>query len=354
MVFKTTRSPRLILCILAAVMLLQSCADAGKPVDTAPETDTVDTTDTTPASDIATATDTETAVPTTETADTAAPFVIPEPDDESDYVPGYDYKYGSAGTLEKGTVVVSVFVDDAATSWGDSASDEMMKNLMRTNLIAACDWLTEKAAEYGKQAWFFCDWKKYPELARSVRFKDDLTSDHIAASLLEADHLYYKESFRINKLRQKYHAENVIFLFFFNTEFDNDLRPCAMPAIDDYTICEFSNLYAKWGRRRISNNGIMAHEILHLFGAHDLYYEEFEDGEGYLTTPIKKEYIEHLMEEYEAGTYDRIDIMCGSYELIDLDLTSTVSELTAYYVGWTDSSADQEEWDLPLAERFSD
>ncbi len=78
-----------------------------------------------------------------------------------------------------------------------------------------------------------------------------------------------------------------------------------------------------------------AHEMLHCFGAYDLYYSNSD---------IPQEYVDHLA---EIGSEDIMYMVYDSEEI-----HNELGEPDAYYVGLCDTCDEVEEWGLPLADRF--
>ncbi len=88
-------------------------------------------------------------------------------------------------------------------------------------------------------------------------------------------------------------------------------------------------------RENSTDGETYAHEILHLFGAPDLY----EARQG-----ITQEYVDHLEKT------DSRDIMFNSYRGDWDSGRVTFSELDAYYTGLTDRCEDVETYGLPKSQ----
>ena len=81
-----------------------------------------------------------------------------------------------------------------------------------------------------------------------------------------------------------------------------------------------------------------AHEMMHQFSAIDLYLEDEDIG-------LSEEEIEIIESDYPN------DIMYTTYEAITWipvysAITNEISELDAYYIGWTDHSDLVDEYEL--------
>ena len=73
---------------------------------------------------------------------------------------------------------------------------------------------------------------------------------------------------------------------------------------------------------------VYAHEILHVFGAHD-YYEDAEYTAD-VVQYIKKKYPKEIM----------LSPQCTEY-----GIDSVISPVTAYHIGWLDSAKEAEEYE---------
>ena len=84
-----------------------------------------------------------------------------------------------------------------------------------------------------------------------------------------------------------------------------------------------------------------AHEILHTFGAPDLYYAGMSN--------ITQEYIDQIK---DSGLNDimRITSDPNTYQYVYDDITNEITDITAYYVGLTDHSDTVTEWGFAPSE----
>ena len=99
---------------------------------------------------------------------------------------------------------------------------------------------------------------------------------------------------------EKYETDSIAFLFFM----DLAGRSYAMPYYaGDTDYCEFDVIYLYDGslRRKYESVPVYAHELLHLFGAVDLYEAYAEDG------------VTDALVKYVAQTYPR-ELMYDTYE----------------------------------------
>lgn len=242
---------------------------------------------------------------------------------------------GSAGTLDGRTVVISVFANDLNTRWVDSEEDIAMKDLMLKYVKTACDFISAKAEERGVKSEFICDWNENDYLKYTVNYDsyemlvdDSSRYSHVSTNLLN--------NLNVNNILRLYQAEDIVYLFFYNTDVTNEIRPNSLSHVNspDFDV-EYCTIPVRVGEE-VTSPATIAHEILHCFGAYDLY----ATGD----TPIGADYIAHLEEE---GSQDIMRYVNSGDEIL-----STFSDLDAYYTGLTDECAEVAEWDLPVAERL--
>ena len=145
---------------------------------------------------------------------------------------------------------------------------------------------------------------------------------------------YVRENIDTDALRQKYHADNVVYFFLFNTPYEHTPNPWSLgfSSSTDYDI-EYVNLYIRFGDMFDAPPSTYAHEILHAFGAPDLYYE---------STVIPKEFVDYCS---QTGCND-IMFTVNAGETIDSDFTP----IDAYYVGIGARPAEADEWGLGPSE----
>lgn len=110
-------------------------------------------------------------------------------------------------------------------------------------------------------------------------------------------------------LRDKFNRENVAIIYFVNGYYEN--HPSFSFNTESSTNVEFSIITSK-------NTAVIAHEILHLFGAVDLYPNNNYPNFNYV----------ELAEKYPS------EIMKIQHKSIE---KLSVSPITAYFIGWRDS-----------------
>lgn len=242
---------------------------------------------------------------------------------------------GSASELAGTTVVVSVFADDTNTSWSDSDSD--LKQDACTYLGIGCDWITTNASKYGCNAKFVYDWNQNDDLYYETSISTDLAGDDMDSPVWE----YIDSNIDSASILSNYGADNIIYMIFVNTPMSNTATSCTRNYYDGmeypYEIC-----YMYMGcEDEVECPAAFAHEMLHTFGAPDLYMAD-EQGDNYGTTT-------EMVEYYESSQSN--DIMYTTYDAKSNKpyydhISNEFTELDAYYVGLTDSSSVAQEWGL--------
>lgn len=297
--------------LLAALLLLCGCAPAVQPEEsTAPP-------------------QTETTVPPTETEPTE-PSETQPPETLPPYVSDYDGSLGSAGSLKGTTILVSIFASDASTSWDETADAALMEKSLQ-HLTVAAEWLTQKAAAFRTEASFVYDWSQESDLRYSAAFDEDLVVFN--SGKYAKQEAFIQENIDADALKEKYRADNLVYLFFFNTAYTSDVRPWSLgyTTNEDY-LTEFTNLYLKFGGYD-APPATYAHEILHAFGAHDLYYAGNGISQSFVNYCTKIE-SNDIMYTVNAGD----------------TITNEFSKLDAYYTGIGERPVEIGQWDLIFSE----
>lgn len=257
--------------------------------------------------------------------------------EKEEQAPSVD-KRGSARVLDGNIIVVSIFADDHLCAW-DFESDEDIATRDETleNLTFALDFLSEQSKKWGKNAEFIYDWKENPDLsyqrgvplrASTFEFKTSNYFNKIVNITIDSD-----------LLLEKYDAQNILYIYFFNTDFTNESTAQAFPYFP-----KESGYYNETIGLPLKNNGqsisatVYAHEILHLFGAPDYY-------KGNSTFGVTDEYIEYCQKNHPKELM--LTTKDENKKYVHGEVTAEINEITAYYVGWTDYSKEVEEFGLP-------
>lgn len=262
--------------------------------------------------------------------------------EDGEYYSDYDTfttGLGTAVELPGNTVIVSIFADDPNTIW-DSDSDEdwdLMTDCLDFTGIAT-NWICEQAAKWNCETTFFYDWDVDEELFYSVEMECDLTE----SADFHFDMCYFIDRYiDTDALKEKYDAENILYLCFLNTSPEMEEVSGTYSFYDgqdfDYEVC-YLYMHSYYEKE---TPAALAHEILHTFGAPDLYLAD-EIGNNYGTS---EEFVKYCEKNYKN------DIMYTTYYTgLELPLYSRIgnklSELDAYYLGLTDWCEEVETWGL--------
>lgn len=245
-------------------------------------------------------------------------------------------RLGSAKELDGTTVIVSIFADDGYTTWD---GDDENKYDTLVYLGVATDWLTESCAKYGTDARFIYDWEANSDLYFEGSFDYDMTNDSDNEYYAVMD--YVEENIPSEEIMREYDAENIIYMFYYNTPESNNVTSATYSYYDESTEdypYEVINIYTRCDGE-VENPASYAHEILHTFGAPDFYLVD-KDGQNYgITRDFVKYNEEHYSNDIMFTTFDAWD-QFPYYERISNDFT----DLDAYYVGLLSECDEVEEW----------
>ena len=253
----------------------------------------------------------------------------------------YDGSHGTAKELSGNIAIISLFVSDKTTSWDLENADSELYSRIYSNLNIATDYLEKNCKEYGKDVNFIYDWTEHPELFYSFSVDVDYST------LDEDSNFDYKVCDAIDanvptaSILEKVNAEQAIYMMYFNTPGTNSTTSCTRVYYEGaprpyevcYMLCTCMNT--------VDCPACFAHEILHTFGAPDLYYAGMSN--------ITQEYIDQIK---DSGLNDimRITSDPNTYQYVYDDITNEITDITAYYVGLTDHSDTVTEWGFAPSE----
>lgn len=180
--------------------------------------------------------------------------------------------YGSAGLLGWPSVLVSVYLDErGGVSWTE---EDIARS--RQTLATAVDWIGQQCAQYGAEANIICD-DGTPDSNLFVRtqYNGRFAGGTNSA---ESDAFYTAvydlcEQLDTAELRGQYGTSSIGFLIFLPVSGSSFTMVHYLEDGSDY-YHEFSCLYrtdAYSGPDDFETPAVYAHEILHLYGAPDLY-----------------------------------------------------------------------------------
>lgn len=255
------------------------------------------------------------------------------------------YPHGSAGKLEGTIAVISIFADDQYGTWDVTDQKNRARNgRVYYDLRLACEYLTTESAKYDKTVNFEWDWMEHSELCYEADFEeanlanvlyDYGTIDQMVWSFIE-------ENVDSEGIRKRYHADSVIYMVYANSPADLNGPSCTRNFYAGmeypYEIC-----YIQMNQNnRETPPSVFAHEMLHTFGAPDIYWTDIYTNYR-LEYGITKDYVKQIDRE---GLNDimRItwDPKTGNY--LYHSIMQEITEITAYYVGLTDESETVTKW----------
>lgn len=253
------------------------------------------------------------------------PSPTPAPTPQADAV-----RYGSVGLLEEPTVLVSIYLNDAATGsiWTKEARAQTQQQV-----AMAADWIRQQASEYGVETELYYDdgTENNPlsfTYSLQARLRGGVDSEESNAFLDEMDALC--ATMDTDDLRTRYGTDHVGFLLFLpvsGTSFT--MAHYAEDGPDFYhEYCCLYHYDAYAEQAEPESPATYAHEILHLFGAPDLYAGSSDPYvDGALTAYVEQTYPDDIMLSTYAADGSNV------YTSID----KVISPLTAYCIGLADS-----------------
>ena len=245
--------------------------------------------------------------------------------------PRSSYNLGSAKILEGKNIIVSVFVDTPSFKWSD---DDMKKSL--NNLDDTLVYITKEGEKYNKRFEFVYDWQDNTDLFYKARLSINPENTEKFETILDKridgwvkgtiKNAYSKvqnnqndeKSNGFDILLKEYDADNIFMIVYLNCEG----RSYAITYDGIDSVNESLIFYFDDG----NNIAALAHEILHLYGAHDFYR-----GAEYTDDVVK-----YIKKKYPN------DIMLTINE--EGNITRSVGELTAYHLGWKGSLEDTKKY----------
>ena len=243
--------------------------------------------------------------------------------------------YGSAGLLGWPSVLVSVYLDEAGggASWSEA---DIARS--RETLATAVDWIEQQCSQYGLTASISYDDGTpdnglFYHVSYDGRFAGGTDSQESDAFYAAAYDLC--EGLDTDELRSRYGTSSIGFLLFLPVRGSSFTMVHYLEDGADY-YQEFSCLYridAYSGPEDFETPAVYAHEILHLYGAPDLY----EGSSDYYVTPELTRYVQSQWPDA---------IMLDTYgpdgSLIYGAVEKQISPLTAARLGLCSGFAGQE------------
>lgn len=240
---------------------------------------------------------------------------------------------GSAKYLDGDTVLVSIFLNDKDSSWSNEDIE-----LVKKNMKIACDFLKDEGERYGKAVNLIYDIDEHPDLEyhcmTDTEFLGTTISNEGSASGEAANKLrhdvydYINHNINIEYIMSKYQVNSIGFLIFIDNEADAATTYYYFYGADKKRYCEICFINLRWSTTDLElKPETYAHEILHLFGARDLYCTDTMNG-------ITREFINYVYDKYPK------DIMLGnSRKGVNRNnkVDGEITDITAYFLGWKEN-----------------
>ena len=205
-------------------------------------------------------------------------------------------------------------------------------------------WLENQCKKWGTSAKFIYDWEKEEDLLHIASLKSFRAAGN-SYNVYTRTCKYLDREIDSEQIMKDHNADNIIYIFFYNTPLKNTMTSYT------YNYCDVSQYPYEFCNILTGCDGeeeapaAYAHEILHTFGAPDLYYAD-PDGYNY---GITQKYVNYLERTFSN------DIMFTTFgaknnKTYYTKITNKLTELDAYYVGLTKSSKVQKKiadcWDM--------
>ncbi len=222
--------------------------------------------------------------------------------------PRSSYKLGSANSLEGKNLIYSLFVDTPDAKWTDRDKKKALKNLE-----IAKEYIEAEAKSYHKKVDLVVDFEEYGDLTGGARINFSLKDGEDYEEALDEEIAgWLEDQIDYEALTKEYKAKGIAMIVFVNHK--GSTYAICYDGVDDpqESLVMFAGEVP----------AVYAHEILHLFGAHDLY-EDAEYTEE-VCEYVKKAYPNEIM--YTVKDEDG--------RLNSSEIQNELSPITAYHLGW--------------------
>lgn len=244
--------------------------------------------------------------------------VTPEPETLGN--PRSSYGLGSALFLKGDNVLVSMFVTTPESSFSEEEKQDML-----AKVGVAADYIEAKAAAYGADLDLIYDYEENPSLYVEANTDFCINEETDFLDRLDEEIAYWFETcIDYEALLAEYDADGIATMVMVNNP--GISYAIVYDGTDNVkeSLVLFSQDYYNGGKAEKPIT--YAHEILHLFGAHDLY-EEAE-----FTTEVTA-YVEQT---YPAEIMLTVTGSGNTQTAISADL----SPITAYHLGWIEETEE--------------
>lgn len=256
---------------------------------------------------------------------------------QKEEMPRYYGSLGTAKSIAARNAVVSIFVSDRSTAWNfEDPTDLNSYGMVHRCLKLSADWIRRETEKYGGEAELLTDWTQHPELIYAVTLDIDFQS------FSEADReqiiAFLDTCIDSEKIMEDCGADGIAYLFFVNAPMACENRSSAWSA-DAAGAAENECVY-EWivffpnAFGQSTAPAVYIHELLHLFGAIDLY----EVNAGNAGYGVTERFCKHMAWSN--------DIMAKASRDSFEEIPQELSELDAYYLGLIPDCAERQTWGL--------
>ena len=207
---------------------------------------------------------------------------------------------------------------------------------MLNHMESAASWLTQQIGAYGAESHFIFDWEANPDLCYTYDFDQLILVRPDGGGYWEQEN-YILENIPSETLKEKYRAQNILYIFYFNTDESNTVNSWSLGNKQNLET-EIINVFVRDdipGGFYYMSASSFAHEIMHCFGAHDLYYA---------SNAIPQAYVDHC--RLTASMDIMYTISLGE------EIPQHFTQLDAYYLGLVDSCDEVTTWGLGKSSFF--
>ena len=240
-------------------------------------------------------------------------------------------QHGSAKFIGGKTVIVAIFADDRTCSWSYPLSGKQLTlyNKICSRFKIGLEWLEKQVASYNVSADFVWDFS-FDQSEYSLCYKagidEKLTAMDNRRNVYQAIRSFILENVDSAKLMVHYKADNIVYAVFLNAPSGEDYRSYCLPAnytsLSEGQVFYETAVFVPYGRGRENTPAVYAHEILHCFGAEDLYHASDYVPQAYVDY-LARNKVRELMNACYFSKYDRV--------------TTSFSKVDAYFVGLLDT-----------------
>ncbi len=230
-----------------------------------------------------------------------------------------DYALGTCQQLRGTVSVVLFYMNDFESNWTNGQITKFTEKEVEPGL----EFLEKQALKYGVELNF-----EIASVHKSVYYDDEVIVSVRDTGLATIDVLtqaargigFADTEEMLDSFRKEYGTDEVVCFTIFHkngTAYAINPKRGATPFVDEHCIVFVRDLNSSGNDPEGSQASIIAHEMLHLFGAEDFY-----------ASASRKQLARAL---YPS------DIMLGAnYDV----RTNTLGKATAFYIGWTDEIPD--------------